>query len=157
MPTAAGNCNPWPATLSERNFLVLHAVVVATVQILVVFDVVGLLLVTDELELAADDLGAVSRLAVLVVGRRANLTLDKDLLALGQVLGEAFGLLVEERHAVPFGQLLLVAGLVLERLVCRESKLEDGHATCRDPQLGVCTQVSHQNDFVHFFTAMYFS
>lgn len=138
--------------VSKRNLVVAAEVITRLVVVLV-----GLLLASNELELATDDLGAIAGLTVLLVRRGTKLTLDENLLALGEVIRKAFSLLVEERHAMPFGQLLQLAALVLEGLVRRKPQLENGHTARCDLQFGVRPEIAHQNDLVHFFTAMYFS
>src|SRR5256885_6821866 len=98
----------------------------------------------------ADDLGRVALVPLLVLPlARAQASLDVDLRALAQVLAGDFRQAPEERHAVPFGPLLLLTGLlVAPALTRRDAQVGHGRAGGHGAGLGIGSQVANENHFV---------
>src|SRR5882672_8559300 len=106
----------------------------------------------EEHDLVALDLGGVALVAVLIVPlTRLEAAFDVDLLALGQVLGQRFGDLPPEHHAMPLGFFLLLPRLVGPVLGGRHVEGRHGGASRCIAQLGIASEVADQNHFVHAF------
>ncbi len=105
---------------------------------------------TEHLHLVGDDLGDVALIAVaVVVGAGLDLALDIDLLALVQVLAGNLRQPAPHDDVVPFGLFLLLPLAVLETLAGRQRKGRHGCAGRGVAQLGILTEISHQNYLVH--------
>src|SRR5882762_3912057 len=104
----------------------------------------------EHLQVITDDLGRVAIVALLVLPfAGAQAALDVDLRALAQVLAGDFRQAPEERHAVPFGTLLLLTGLlVAPALTGCDAQVRHGRAGGHGAGLGVGPQVTDENDFV---------
>src|SRR5882672_11253735 len=104
----------------------------------------------EHLQLVTDDLGRVAIVALLVLPfARAQASLDVDLRALAQVLAGDLCQAPEERHAVPFGALLLLTGLlVAPAFAGRDAQVRHGRAGGHGASLGVGPQVAYENDLV---------
>src|SRR5690606_3037851 len=96
------------------------------------------------------DLGGVAILARLVLPLAgAQAALDVELRTLAQVLAGDLRELPEEHHAVPFGALLLLAGLfVLPGLGGGQRDVGDGVAAGGVARIRVGAAVADQDDFV---------
>ena len=98
----------------------------------------------------AFDLGRVPLVAVLIVPlARLELALDVDLLALGEVFRQRFSGLAPQHHAMPFGLLLTLSGLVVPDLRGRHVERGDRGAARRVAQFRIAPEISDENDFVH--------
>src|ERR1700722_5535469 len=104
----------------------------------------------EHLHLVGDDLGGVAVAAFLVLPfAGAQPALDIDLRALAQVLGGDLAQAPEQRHVVPLGAFLLLAGLlVLPTLGGCEPHVGHRHARGHGPRLGISAQMTDKDDFV---------
>src|SRR5882762_5512173 len=104
----------------------------------------------EHLQVVTDDLGRVAIVALLVLPfAGAQASLDVDLRALAQVLAGDLRQAPEERHAVPFGALLLLTGLlVAPAFAGRDAQVRHGRAGGHGASLGVGPQVAYENDLV---------
>src|SRR5262249_37405184 len=105
----------------------------------------------QHLHLVADNLGRIALVALLILPlASAQTALNVDLRALAQVLGGDLGQPAEERHAVPFGTLLLLAALlVAPALAGGDAQVGDGRARGHGAGLGVGAEIADQDHFVH--------
>src|SRR5438874_7286411 len=103
----------------------------------------------EHLQVVTDDLGRVALVPLLVLPLAcAQAPLDVDLRALAQVLAGDFRQAPEEGHAVPFGALLLLTGLlVAPALAGRDAQVRHGRGRGHGACLGVGAQVADENDF----------
>src|SRR2546421_2029977 len=104
----------------------------------------------EHLQVIADDLGRVALVPLLVLPlARAQASLDVDLPALAQVLAGDFRQAPEERHAVPFGPLLLLTALLVAPALTRgDAQIGHGRAGGHGAGLGIGSQVANENHFV---------
>src|SRR5207248_5480671 len=85
----------------------------------------------EHLQIVADDLGRIALVSLLILPlARVQAPLDVDLRALAQVLARDLREPPEERHAMPLGALLLLAGLLVPQAFARR------HAPVRDRASG---------------------
>src|SRR5438067_1194622 len=87
----------------------------------------------------------------------AELAVDPDRPALGQVLRAALRLVAEDRNAEVVGRVDPVARLVALAVVDRDAQAANGRAAGRVPQLRVPRQVPHQYDAVDVGCHLYSS
>src|ERR1700756_4143081 len=104
----------------------------------------------EHLQVIADDLGRVALVSLLVLPlARAQAPLDVDLRPLAQVFPCNLREAPEERHTMPFGALLLLAGLlVAPALTGRHPQVRDRGSGGHRAGLGISPQISNDDDLV---------
>src|SRR5262249_7073343 len=102
----------------------------------------------QEDDAVGDDVGRVVLLPILVVGPGLQLPFDVNRAPLGEVLRAVLGLVTPDGHAVPLGAFLTLAGFVFENLGGGDAQVAQWTAAGGVLQLGVCSQIADQDDFV---------
>src|SRR5688572_15912899 len=104
----------------------------------------------EHLHLVGDDFGGVAVVALFVLPLAgAQRPFDVHLRALLQVLAGDFTQASEQRHVVPLGAFLVLAGLlVLPVFAGGHANVGDRHPRGHGPGFRVCAQVADQDDFV---------
>src|SRR5437016_12694949 len=104
----------------------------------------------EHLQIVADDLGRIALVSLLILPlARAQAPLDVDLRALAQVLACDLREPPEERHAMPLGALLLLAGLlVAPAFAGRHAQVRDCGSGGHRAGLGIGPQVSNDDDLI---------
>src|SRR5207249_336199 len=104
----------------------------------------------EQHDTVAADFSGIALVPVLVVPLpRLQPPFDVDLLPLDEVLGERFGGLAPKHHAVPFGLFLPLARLVVPDLGSGHVDGCDGSTAGCVAQLGIASEVTDENHFVH--------
>src|SRR5262249_2268943 len=75
-------------------------------------------------------------------------SLDVDLLALRQILGQRFGLLPPDRNAMPLGLLLALAAFVVPHFRRGHVDRGDRCAARRVSKLGIASEIADEDQFV---------
>src|SRR5881227_3441091 len=104
----------------------------------------------EHLQIVADDLGRIALVSLLILPlARAQAPLDVDLRALAQVLARDLREPPEERHAMPLGALLLLAGLLVPPAFAgRHAQVRDRGSGGHRAGLGIGPQVSNDDDLI---------
>jgi hypothetical protein len=150
----ADKVNGAPLNL-ERNIVIhrrlatAHAHIVARGRVRLLRQP-GATAAAKKLDPLCNDLGNVAFVAALVVvGTRANASLNIDLPPFRQVLTAAFGLLTPHDNVVPFGSFLALAIAVVPLFRCGDGKISHRAARLGIANIGIFTKISDQNDFIN--------